>query len=1046
MKKISILISIIITLGLLLATASCNAGFNEKVEVNNPQTEGQLGSATFNIVVPDYYELAGVARAIPPQANNIRLSYKKSNGSWQVVDTIAFSDATKTNMTGVPNGTTPPAAIYTCTFAGIPSGVYAEGFMKIEVLAVSGSGSNISTTVLSSGTNTDSVHIVMGETTSAAFFTIPVDDITTNQTTNSTDPITYDLTAGQMKFLRKVFNQGSVCTMSITRPNVSSNYPDIVVFDDKGRFVEYVHPTTAGSSTTYVMNCGKYSNTTKYFGFWFAEDENEFNVSFAYTNVTAANALFQALLDVNTLSPSSGWIIDETTGTNGLSSLYNDANGFLVFDYHWSYPFDTAIFRDVTFDEDKVIKFQVKTNIGATHDGSLKFYVDDVEKESFTGTNGVFCDAVIAIPAGTHTIMWAKDDPNENGSSNLSSQGENVHPTVTLKNFSIESSTALSSINQTFESAVDANMWVGAGLAAEVIDNDPVFAQWAQYENALVDTHGKVYKLATHTAAGSGNSSLTIQRITVTEPSAVSFDFKSDLHKNDSEPEKNHYFRVYVDKEGDSSDDDADPVFEATGSKQMWKNKSVILPSAGTYSVKFTVTKSTVYGTGITNAVYLDNITLASNKTDSVDIYPKGEQETYVNGDTIQFTAKALRSDGSVIEGKTVAWTTTSGSISSSGVFTPGSLSGNTTVRATIDGKTAYNNTVVVHGANYLLEPVTLNGHTFTGAISSGSGTRSNTTNITWSDPTPNYSTFTADGFFVLKGHADGLYGYVKVTKTATENPTYVTTYFLKPGDFEQRIWLRFGQGQYDVWVYEIPDAVFDTGCGEGYEGDYHRTGSYWTSGATTTKFTVTNTTPGFDYTAEQCAYLMPSNICQSDDFVVRNAFNAVIAELPYNATLGQKLQALYDWELRRTYYDNVSLINNQRKAQDAVHVIKYGMAVCEGYANLYAAFTRLLGIQTAYQTTPSGQGNMNHAWIECKYNNQWKLVDPTWDDPVPSGAGAGYNDRAPTAERYDYFFIATTGIDGDHYGNSTDYSRMVIPTSTVYEAPELTGVPNGWY
>ena len=1050
MKKISILISIIITLGLLLATTACNAGFNEKIEVNNPQTEGQLGSATFNIVVPDYYALAGVARAIPPQATDIKLYYKKSNGEWNNnVVPIALSAATKTNMTGAPDGTTPPAAIYTCTFAGIPSGVYAAGFMKIEVLAVSGSGSNQSTTVLSSGTNENPVRIVMGETTTAAFFTIPVDTITVNDNSTSgsqaeNNPVStsYNLAAEEMRFLKKQFSATEVGKLNITVSGNNANYPDVVVFDDKGRFEKYI----ALSSSAHVIDCAEYADTTKYFGFWFAQkNPNAFTAEFTSYSLVITNSLFQ-----NIMLDTSGWFIDETVSQSGsfafMSALdyidYNNPQSGLYFDYKEGLPQDTALRRQIAFPETKVFTFEVSTNLNIDKDGYLKFYVDDVLKDSYTGSSG-FQLKSYEIPAGIHTIKWEKVDNNSESSATVVNGYEAY---AKIKNFSFGIA-PLSSINQTFETAIDENMWVGAGLSAGVVENDPVFAKWNQYGDALVDTHRKVYKLATHLSGNTvGNSSLTIQRITVTEPSAISFDFKSDLLKNDSEPEKNHYFRVYVDKEGDSSDDNADPVFEATGSVQVWQNKSVILPSAGTYSVKFTVIKSDYYGTSVTNDVYIDNITLAPNTTDSVGIYPKGVQETYVNGDTIQFTAKALRSDGTAIEGKTVTWATTRGSISSSGLFTPGSSSGNATVTATIDGVTAYNDTVVVHGANYLSDPVTLNGHTFTGAISSGSGTRSNTTNITLSDPTPNYSTFTADGFFVLKGHADGLYGYVKVTKTATTNPTYVTTYFLKPGDFEQRIWLRFGQGEYDVSVYEIPHAVFDTGCGEGYEGDYHRTGEYYTSGATTTKFTVTNSTPGFTHTAEECAYLMPSYICQSDDFVVSNAFNAVIAELPSNATLGQKLQALYDWELHRTYYDKVSLHDNQRKAQDAVHVIKYGMAVCEGYANLYAAFTRLLGLQTAYQTTPSGEGEMNHAWIECKYNNEWKLVDPTWDDPVPRGAGDEYNDRAPTAERYDYFFIAVTGVNADHYHNSTDYSRMVIPTSTVYEAPELTGVPNGWY
>ena len=145
----------------------------------------------------------------------------------------------------------------------------------------------------------------------------------------------------------------------------------------------------------------------------------------------------------------------------------------------------------------------------------------------------------------------------------------------------------------------------------------------------------------------------------------------------------------------------------------------------------------------------------------------------------------------------------------------------------------------------------------------------------------------------------------------------------------------------------------------------------------------------------------MPSDNCQCDDFLISNAFNAVMAELPENATLGMKLQALYDWEARRSHYDYESFTTtstDKRKRQDALHVLKYGMCVCEGYADLYTAFARLLGVKAAYQSS----ANLNHAWTELYYKGQWKMVDITWDDSSETGSV----DKKPTAENYRYFLI----------------------------------------
>ncbi len=560
----------------------------------------------------------------------------------------------------------------------------------------------------------------------------------------------------------------------------------------------------------------------------------------------------------------------------------------------------------------------------------------------------------------------------------------------------------LNNINQKFEEELDTDIWVTSGIA-EVIDYDPIYAVWEQYGDALVDTHGKVFKLEYSFYP----ASLKILRITVAEESALSFDYKCDLWTS-------NLFNVYI-------DNNSEPSFQTTGYRQMWQKGSVIL-SRGTHSVKFeTMSPDGYYSSSLSNATYIDNITLVPNIMSSVEIYPKGLQETYINGDSIQFSAKALRSDGSILEGKEVAWSATGGSIDENGVFTPGNTAGIYTVTATIDGKTASNQTVKVHGSDYLSDSVIINGHEFKGEVTNGSGTCSDTTNITWAAPTPNYASFTADGFFVLKGTANNTYGYVKVTKD-----DYTTTYILPPGDFEQRIWLRFGDGEYTVLVSEM-NITYRT-PDEGYEGAVEHYGSYYTSGSKTMTFTVTNNT-GFPYSAEECSYLMPSYICQSDDFIVSNVFNAVIAELPEDVTLGQKLRALHDWETMHHQYDHTSADDHsKRKRQDAVHVVKYGMGVCEGYANLYATLVRLLGIKAAYQSSSS----MNHGWIKCYYNGEWKLVDVTWDDHDKSAE-----------ETYKYFLIGLNGVDNDHYDYSTDYARCVLP---VLQTPHIKDMPDGWY
>ena len=573
-----------------------------------------------------------------------------------------------------------------------------------------------------------------------------------------------------------------------------------------------------------------------------------------------------------------------------------------------------------------------------------------------------------------------------------------------------EAEKAAYAINQDFEAEIDTTKWVAEGACAKIVDYKQAFTRWDHCADELPDTHNKIFKLGMKEGSSSETSSLTIKEVRVFEPSALSFDYKCDIYSYSD-------LEVYI-------DDAESPVFSKRGTNNIWQKASINL-STGTHTIKFQVPYSGYTYNEFTNAAYLDNITLAPNETESVAIYPKGLQETYVNGNTIKFKAKALRSDGSVINGKTVTWQASSGTIDADGLFTPGDTAGSVTISATIDGKTASKTTVKVHGQNYLSDPVTINGHTFTGTITPGSGTVKTSSKITLEAPTPGTQSFTADGFFVLKGHADDTYVYVRILKG-----TYETEYIIPPGDFEQRIWLRFGEGEHKIYVAEATVTFADNY--DGYEGAVRNLSTAISGTAT---FIANNQTTlknelGNKYTDSECSLLMPSFIIQSDDFIVSNLFNAIMAELPSDATTGQKLAAIHNWEIHNLYYDNLSATDKmKRKKQDAVSVIKYGTAVCEGYANLFAALSRHLGILTAYQSSMT----MVHAWIECYYDREWKLVDVTWDDPI-SDESIYNTENNPISENYKYFLIGLTGIGNDHKGNVTDYGRSAEASTKIIE------------
>lgn len=715
----------------------------------------------------------------------------------------------------------------------------------------------------------------------------------------------------------------------------------------------------------------------------------------------------------------------------------------ISFDNHTgAYTFDGrqqtgGIKRTITSDEPIVLSFKIKTHLYEQYDGVLRLFIDNQLVNFYTGTNGIWRNQQIDIPAGEHTFEWIRYDTDPDHTDfNAHNEPEAF---ISLKDINFKGKNdSIISMNKDQSFNVPADIWVATGFYSELVDKDLVLAKFPQYGDALVDTHGKVIRLA-HSITENNktigdNSYLIIKDIQVSTEATLSFDYKCDLLNWIDENGTLHrnYFKVFI-------DDNTTESYYAFGNGQMWQNASINL-SSGTHTVTFVAgTDDWWYSSGLTNSVYLDNITLVPNTIASVDIYPKGVQDTYVNGDSIQFTAKALRADGSVIPDKTVSWSSTGGSIDSDGLFTPGTSAGTFSVTATIDGITSSNNTVKVHGSDYLTEPVTINGHTFTGKITPIDNViRTDTNNITFSDPTPKYSNFTTDGFFVIKGTAKDTCAFVRVVKLDNDDTTYkeydwnakyINYYIIRPGDFEQRIWLRFGDGDYDVGIFEASVDFYEDY--DGYEGAYKYAswegdnvpGSY-------TWFHVRNSTT-FNQSPDDCTYLLPSYYIQCDDFLITNAFNAVMAELPENATLGQKLQALYDWEARRSHYDYVSFTDTsttKRKRQDAVHVLKYGMGVCEGYADLYTAFARLLGVKAAYQSS----AKLNHAWTELYYKNQWKMVDLTWDDSY-GNAVAENVEKNPTAENYWYFLINRKDSSHAPNDNVTDFHRSAISNISDY-------------
>lgn len=961
-KKIKNILLAFSAIFLLFSFISCM----ESVESESENSVDNYGSAKVKLFVPNYDKIAennSSARAVAPQTSKVKFSYKFDDEETITLDTINLSDASSTRIENAEEGLF--GNIYTIVFSGIYTGTYSKGTMQVDLLD---SAENVITT----GTNNAEIIVSKDSSVKAEFYTTP----------SSTDNENASLEKGEMKFFVLSLEKNNIYTLDIS-VSEGETVPDVVIFNSDGSYKEY----KTGSSITFE----KSSETRSYFAGIYAKNS-------ACTYTTSLTAV--AITDYDTFNEtgfgddsldssfktsttaSSSYKAYVTPTLTDLTDDYDGDGKAVKFDYKYLRTSTSSITTNVYLENDSLITFAYITDITENYDGVLNFYIDGVLQDSgFTGKNGSWHTTQYSVSSGSHTLEWRALGAASGYTSGITN-------TVYLDAVKLsKAAEAPSTLNETFTDNLDASLWVAGGVLSEV-STDEIFESWTQYGDALVDTHGKVYALKTYDGSTQGNSTLKIFSVKPTVDSTLSFEYKLDLYTAD-------YLKVYVDGE---------EKFSETGYGQTWRTASIDI-SAGTHTITFSAEKTDNYRSASqTNAAYIDNVTLVADTTESVDISPKGTQETYIGGFDIQFSAAALRSDGSSRSGRTVSWTATGGSIDENGLFSPGSTSGTYTVTATIDGKTASNTTVVVHGEDYLEDSVTIGGETFTG-YSGTTGTKSTGT-VSFSKA-PSATSFSADGFFVLKGTVSNSnasnYAMVKIESGDDE------TFVLLKDTFYTRVWLRFGtENKYTVTVYDLTSISLSgecyTGCG------------MTTANAIT--YTVTNT-----HSLDNADQLMPSYYCQGDDFLVSNAVNAVLAELPSDATVGQKLQALHDWEIHRMHYDNVSLNNSsQRKLQDAVSVVKNKMGVCEGYANLYAALARSIGIRTKYQASSS----MNHGWVQCCYNDEWKLLDATWDDPVSSSSDSN-TEKNPYAENYKYFLIATTGVSNDHYSDSTDNGRAAI-------------------
>lgn len=169
-------------------------------------------------------------------------------------------------------------------------------------------------------------------------------------------------------------------------------------------------------------------------------------------------------------------------------------------------------------------------------------------------------------------------------------------------------------------------------------------------------------------------------------------------------------------------------------------------------------------------------------------------------------------------------------------------------------------------------------------------------------------------------------------------------------GKFNKILPLRFGPGAYTIWVSDNP--IYFNGI---------------------IRFEIINTS------IIDIRYLSPSYYVNSDNQLIIELTKQIIT---LEMTDLEKIIAIHNWVTHNISYDYNQYLSNTSQLIPANQTLINRKGVCVNYALLTAALSRASGLEAKIiygQALRNGNWE-SHAWNEVKINNQWVIIDATWN------------------------------------------------------------------
>ncbi len=141
------------------------------------------------------------------------------------------------------------------------------------------------------------------------------------------------------------------------------------------------------------------------------------------------------------------------------------------------------------------------------------------------------------------------------------------------------------------------------------------------------------------------------------------------------------------------------------------------------------------------------------------------------------------------------------------------------------------------------------------------------------------------------------------------------------------------------------------------------------------------------------------------------------------------RVKAIHDFVADHVAYDAPALAAGQYPPQDADTVLRTGVGVCAGYANLMKAIADVTGDEIVVVVGDSrGRGGEisggGHAWNAARIDGAWHLLDATWD--------AGHVEGATFTKEYStgYLFVPPGIMGITHFPEDPAWQLKAEPLS----------------